>query len=416
MPMADSHIDNSELLRHLMDHTADHIYFKDLDSRFICINRAQADWMKLSGPESAIGRSDFDFFSEEHARQAFEDEQRIMATDQPVLAKEEKETWPDGRVTWVSTTKMPLRALDGRLLGTFGISRDITAQRLAQEEAARYAARLREVHRQLRDDLAMARELQEAFLPRRYPCFPAAAAPADSALRFHHHYASADLVGGDFFSLHAFSDTEAGVFICDVMGHGVRAALITAIVRTLVGEWVHIERDPGRLLAKLNSLLTPLIKQEELLVFATAFFLTVDVATGRVRFATAGHPPPVWVRRRLGQAVALTPPGLPIGPVLALAPDSLYATGEAQLEAGDRLLLYTDGLIEIENGLREEYGVARLQAAAAAHGAEPLEEFFVRLRENIRAFAEGNPFDDDICLVGVDVQRLGDTPGSGGVT
>ena len=96
------------LLYALMDNLPDAIYFKDTESRFIRINQAQARRFGISDPAQAVGKTDFDFFTEEHSRPAYEDEQAILRSGQPMLGKEEKETWPDGRVEWVSTTKMPL--------------------------------------------------------------------------------------------------------------------------------------------------------------------------------------------------------------------------------------------------------------------------------------------------------------------
>lgn len=112
-----------EFLHALMNNIPDHIYFKDTDSRFIRINQAHAHWLGLEAPEQAVGKSDFDFFSQEHARQAYEDEQRIMATGKPMVGVEEKETWDDGEETWVSTTKVPLFDSKGRVYGLVGISR-----------------------------------------------------------------------------------------------------------------------------------------------------------------------------------------------------------------------------------------------------------------------------------------------------
>ncbi|MBN1218558.1 MAG: GAF domain-containing protein [Anaerolineae bacterium] len=133
------------LLHTLLDNVPDRIYFKDTDSRFLRISRSQAEMFGLSDPEQAVGKTDFDFFSEEHACQAFEDEQRIISTVQPVAGLEEKETWPDGHETWVLTTKMPLLDKEGRIVGTFGISRDITERKLSEQLVAERAAALETV-------------------------------------------------------------------------------------------------------------------------------------------------------------------------------------------------------------------------------------------------------------------------------
>lgn len=138
------------LLNVLMEHTPDHIYFKDEDCRFIRTSQALTDWFGLSDPQETIGKTDFDFFSEEHARQAYEDEKAVMRTGRPIVAKVEKETWPDGTQTWVSTTKAALRDPEGNVVGTFGISRDIAEQQQAamtlrenEEAERRLAAQLK---------------------------------------------------------------------------------------------------------------------------------------------------------------------------------------------------------------------------------------------------------------------------------
>jgi PAS domain S-box-containing protein len=122
------------LLHCLMDNIPDRIYFKDAQSRFIRINRALADQFGLHDPAEAVGKTDFDFFTAEHAAPAFRDEQQVMSTGRGIIGIEEKETWSDGRTGWASTTKLPLRDKDGKVVGTFGVSRDITARKLADVE------------------------------------------------------------------------------------------------------------------------------------------------------------------------------------------------------------------------------------------------------------------------------------------
>ena len=122
------------LLHTLMDNLPHNIYFKDSESRFIRINRALSNCFQLHSDSDAIGKTDFDYFTEEHAQQAMADEQEILRSGQPLLDKEEKETWDDGHVTWASTTKLPLRSPEGQIIGTFGISQDITDRKHAEEQ------------------------------------------------------------------------------------------------------------------------------------------------------------------------------------------------------------------------------------------------------------------------------------------
>ena len=124
--LVEAHTQDSELLHTLMENTPDHIYFKDTESQFIRINRALAEQFGLKNPADAVDKTDFDYFTREHAQQAYHDEKTVIETGKPLKAKVERETWPDGKDTWVSTTKVPIRDRNGRIQGTCGISRDIT--------------------------------------------------------------------------------------------------------------------------------------------------------------------------------------------------------------------------------------------------------------------------------------------------
>lgn len=122
-----------DLLHAIMDTIPDTIYFKDTAGRFLRVSKAKATKHGLEDPEKAVGRTDFDFFSKQHAQETSSHEQEIIKSGRPVVGIEEKETWPDGRETWVSTTKMPFRDRHGNIIGTFGVSRDITERKQAEE-------------------------------------------------------------------------------------------------------------------------------------------------------------------------------------------------------------------------------------------------------------------------------------------
>jgi rsbT co-antagonist protein RsbR len=146
---------DQQLLQAFLADVPDKVYFKDAESRFIKVSRSTAEVLGLSDPASVLGKTDFDLFTEEHARPAFEDEQEVMRTGQPVY-REEKETWIDGQETWASTIKMPLCDEEGKIIGTFGVSRDITRQKQIETESA-----------QLQQDLveAQQRAIQELSTP-----------------------------------------------------------------------------------------------------------------------------------------------------------------------------------------------------------------------------------------------------------
>lgn len=126
----------NRFLQALLEKSPDAIYFKDLESRFLCVSNRLASLFQLDHPSQLVGKRDADFFTEEHARPAYEDEQAIIRTGMPLLDKIEKETHQDQEVTWATTNKFPLRDADGNIIGTFGISRDITRQKAAEEQLA----------------------------------------------------------------------------------------------------------------------------------------------------------------------------------------------------------------------------------------------------------------------------------------
>ncbi len=274
----------------------------------------------------------------------------------------------------------------------------------AQEELALYAAALQKKNEQIEADLRLARRVQQAFMPRHYPRFPHDAAPDQNALRFCHRWLPTATLGGDFFDALALSDTQAGVLIVDVMGHGLRSALITAMMHAVVGEHPAAAHDPSMFLTELNRHLYRIIDQDDSALFASAFYLVADAGSGQMRYACAGHPFPRRLRREAGTVEPL--PGLEnnVGPALGVLRYPEFPIVRGEMEEGDALVFFTDGLTEAA-GPEGEYGEARLDEFLQNHLDLPLSETFDMLLADIRAFSGRNDFDDDVCLVGLDVAR-----------
>ncbi len=396
-----------DCLRTLMEHLPDKIYFKDAASRFTRVSGTLLERFDTDSYANVLGKTDFDFFSAEHARQAFDDEQRIIRTGQPLINLEEKETWPDGRITYVSSTKVPLRDANGKIVGTFGLSRDVTERKKAEDQLARYAEEMRRRNVDLEEDLEMARELQNALMPRRYPCFPASASSADSALHFSHVFTPSTSVSGDFFDILELSDSMAGVFICDVMGHGVRAALVAAIVRALVRELMPIGDNPGHFLEQLNGKLTGILKTTEIPMFASASYVVADLAKGELRYANAGHPDPLCVRHKSHSTEALLLNDGKRGPVLGMFEKAEYGTSSCPLSVQDMVLLFTDGLFEVEGQGGELYDQGSLLRAVNRRAYSRARDLCNEVLAEVRQFSANRQFSDDVCLVAFEVERVG---------
>jgi len=396
------------LLEMLMAHLPDNIYFKDIDSRFIAVNRAMSKWTGQDDPTSLIGKSDMDLFSPEHASEALADEKGIIQTGQPIVNLEERETWPDREDTWVSTTKMPLRDDNGRIIGTFGLSRDITERKHAEEQLARITEKLRAHNQALQEDLDMARELQSALLPQRFPHFPRGTSEEDSALHFYHVFQPSMTVSGDFFDVLEISKDKAGLFICDVMGHGVRAALVAATLRALLSELRSSWESPAALLTQLNRSLIDALRHSGTTLFATAFYVVTDLAKGQLCYANAGHPRPLRVAHaERGKNTHSAPlNGKRPGPALGLIRQTVYQEETCELSARELILLFTDGLFEVRSAGGQYYDYRKLTQAVQDRSAMPPKELCHSLVAEVKAFSATRAFDDDVCLVAMDIERM----------
>jgi sigma-B regulation protein RsbU (phosphoserine phosphatase) len=400
---------HSEALYHsLVETLPQNIFRKNLQLRFTFGNQKFCE--TLGRPlDEIVGKTDFDFFPSDLAEKYQRDDRRVLTTGQPYETVEENQP-PGGGKIYVHVVKTPLRGADGQIIGLQAIFWDITAQRIADERIRKANAALAQSRHELQaknlqmeDDLKMAREIQLTMLPQQYPMFlRPGGAPSDTVFQFTHRYLPTGSVGGDFFTVSALSDSLAGVFLCDVAGHGVRSALVTAMIRALVEELKPAAADPGQFLTKLNNDLCAILKHAGTPLLTTAFYLVADGQTGRMRYANAGHPKPIHLRRVERQAVPLLNASGKSHPALGLLEAALYPSSELTLAPHDMLLLYTDGLVEVQDKQGELYTAQLLLSAIQKRLSLPAPQLFDELLDEIRHFASDEQFTDDVCLVGMD--------------
>ncbi len=254
----------------------------------------------------------------------------------------------------------------------------------------------------IREDLEMARQFQQALLPSHYPVVPPEPVTNPLRLAFAHFYQPASTVGGDYFDIIELDDNRAGILIADVMGHGARSALITAILRALVRNLSAEVSAPGEFLRELNRHFHDVIDRSGQTLFVTAFLLVLDTRQGKASWAVAGHPAPLRVRRGSGK------PPQPLWtesqkqPALGLVPDFPFRSHELPLAPGDVFFLHTDGVFEAENPEGEPFGLDRLIMSFDQALDGPIAAMPAQIVRDVVAFQRRNQCDDDICVVAVE--------------
>src|SRR5215468_899508 len=274
----------------------------------------------------------------------------------------------------------------------------VAAEQRAQEIEER-DREIRQKNEQMETDLRMATELQQALMPSTYPTFPADAAAGATKLRFCHRYLPATLMSGDFFHIARLSEDTAAICICDVMGHGVRAALITAMMRAMIETHSIEASDPGRLLTQLNSEFTGILKQTGTLVFVTVLYCVIDVRVGNARFARAGHPPPLHVRRSSGEGQTIITGADSGGPAIGILPNAPFKTTETKVSPGDFFLFFTDGIIEVEASDGSQFGIEGLWKSVRSNLDRPTESLLDAIVRDVYKFGDSTVLTDDACLV-----------------
>lgn len=260
-------------------------------------------------------------------------------------------------------------------------------------EQIRYIKTMQQEHSQLesiKGDLAIAREIQQAILPRIFPPFPENAEQLDIAALMN----AAKDVGGDFYDFFRIDDQRIGFVVADVSGKGVPAAIFMAVSRTLIRATGVRGVSPAECISYSNELLA---QESANSMFVTAFYGIYNLTTGQVTYTNAGHNPP-YLMKADGTILQLP---FSSDLVVGAIDDFKYSEETLQLEHGDTLLLYTDGVTEAINSGDEEFGEQRLQAVLAQMTSNSSQDIIGRIKACVSDFAGEAEQSDDITLLAI---------------
>jgi phosphoserine phosphatase RsbU/P len=245
----------------------------------------------------------------------------------------------------------------------------------------------------LNKELEIARQIQGSTLPREVPRI--------SGLEIAARYMPMSAVAGDFYDFLVVDEHRVGILVADVTGHGVPAALIASMLKVAFAGQAGNAEDPARVLSGLNRALCGKFEEH----FVTAVYVFMDLQSGRMRYAGAGHPPVLIASTRNGGVRPAEENGLMLG----LFPEAAYASAEIQLRPGDRCLLYTDGLFEAMNAAHEEFGKPRVGEFLQRHSSFPAAQLAAALLEEVSRWSGhtgGRSQEDDITLLVLDFNGI----------
>lgn len=238
--------------------------------------------------------------------------------------------------------------------------------------------------KELRQNMVIAARLQtRLLLPGAPPGWP--------EINWGIHFAPLDLLGGDYYDFAVPNDHQLGILIADASGHSIAASMVAIMARFAFTEVVRHTVRPAEVLRVMNRRLQGLTDER----FVTAFFGVLDRRTREFRFANAGHLPPLRFNPRLGQVEQLAQRGLMLG----IMPESRYDEMAVILEPGDRLVFYTDGVVDSRNLTKEPFGIERLEAFLLQSGRVSAAQLAQNLVEYLDDFRSDQPAWDDLTIL-----------------
>ena len=260
--------------------------------------------------------------------------------------------------------------------------------------------RLHDNNRELLDKLLRQQKLMDVELKIaekvQYAMLPAPGAyPAKDRITVETYYHATASIGGDFYDVMEYGAGKVAFLIADVSGHGPSAALIVAMLKTILVNEAASRPSPADLMTRINKKITGLIPEDH---FVSVFFAVADLDARTLTSCRAGHPYPMLFSAARTEIVSLDPPGTIIG----MFADAVYGESAVTLAPGDKLLLYSDGIFEVPNKTGELYGLQRLREFVLKHRNEDCRGLLDKMNAEVDAFWDGETIRDDVAELAVE--------------
>jgi sigma-B regulation protein RsbU (phosphoserine phosphatase) len=389
------------MLRLIIDNIPLQVYFKDTESCYKLVNQRQVEWLGKTKFSEIVGKSSESFFSPESWRESRKEELQIMQTGTPVIDAIQREQWPHKPDTYVQKVKHPWYDSSGKLLGTYGISCDVTSLIQAKKKLENLAVNLQQQHKNYKEELMLATEIQRAILPENSPDWDNTINEWKERVQIKTLYSPASELAGDFYDVISVSEDKIGFLIIDVMGHGVRSAIIVSLIRGLMEQAEHLASNPALYLEEINDGLTTILQKASITLFASACYTLVDFKSNKVTIVSAGHDFPMikFDEKSTTSEKDLSGKGPALG-ILAGAnyPETIYPLNDIK-----SMLLFTDGIYEASDNDDKEWGIKNLQQEFNNVHVNHISSSIHHIYEKATDWMGHTQFQDDVCLLNLEI-------------
>ena len=368
------------------------LFAKDKEGTYRYVNSCFMGMAGIKDTDEVLGKRPSELFKTEAAILSEKEDQEILSGHKDSINQENSNVTSGNELIWGQVSKTPIKNETGEIVGLVGMVLDISERKKSEKQIALVNAEIEQKNKNLEKDLTLARSIQNALLPQqdRLPKFDT----LDIAFIISH----TEKLGGDFVHIEKSTPFKGSFLICDVAGSGIQSALVTSLLQGLVRELSKRGLEPSDFLGELNTRFYRTLEFHEELVFTTALYLEWEKG-GRCKYARAGHPAPLFFSRHQNRAEELARTSTKDNVALGILPDTSYDSFEFILDKGDCAILYSDGIVELQNEDGQDYGAKGIRTSLVGPQNLNAQEMVEHIHTEALVYSHGAPQDDITLLV-----------------